>query len=80
MAIVSDVLSSDRTGFDKEWVGFRPSLDGSGFDGTGPVTDPLLRDQHLQIIPRRAVGVTLAMMIPRDGALEGRLEAELTRL
>ena len=77
VAMFADVRSGDRTWFGEQRVGFWPSLDGPGLETSGPVADPLVRDQAPQAFPRRVAVATMAMMFPGDPELQGVLETQL---
>lgn len=79
MAIFADVRSGDRTWFGEQRVGFWPSLDGPGLETSGPVADPLLRDEQQQALMLLIAVDALAMMFPGDPELQGVLETQLAR-
>jgi hypothetical protein len=79
MAIVPDILSGDRTGFDEERIGFGSSLNGSGFNTASPVAHALLRDQDQQAMWQLILLDTSTIMRPRVPELQGMFEAQLAR-
>lgn len=75
----SDVRSGDLAWLGEKWVGFGPSLDGSGLDAARALTHPLLSDEDKQGIERVVVVCDIAVLSPGDPYLHGMLEAQLAR-
>lgn len=79
MAIVPDLLSGNRTGFDEERIGFWSSLNGLWFNTASPVAYALLRDQDQQVMRQLLLLDTSTIMHPRVPELRGMFEAQLAR-